>query len=290
MGDGIHQPVARQVAFRDQRAQHTSTFGIVEGVAACQHLDSFHRIADQRDSQSLLQLAGCLEERRLRHRRFDHIAHLQKEGFVVGQQGVVLEHRDHLVNATDTAPDMGLAQCVVRCDQAIAAHQPVQQGLHRQRAVADLGVADHNTGLNHVTRRNFVPDQRCHHLQVHARLGELDRLETRLRQALQDRQDAIRQFEVVQSAVAVGQHRPNLAVEHAEHAAVLAALQPGVDVMVQQDRLLAAHALEVRIWDLQFVGQLAPRQRGDAETAAAAGLLDDQPGVAGVVGVVAHQR
>ena len=33
-------------------------------------------------------------KRRLRHRRLDHVAHLQEEGLVVGLQRVVLEDRD----------------------------------------------------------------------------------------------------------------------------------------------------------------------------------------------------
>ncbi len=43
---------------------------------------------------------------------------------------------------------MGLAQRMVRRDQSVPAHQPVNQGLHRQGAAPNLRVGDYDPGLH----------------------------------------------------------------------------------------------------------------------------------------------
>jgi hypothetical protein len=57
---------------------------------------------------------------------------------------------------------------------------------------------------------------------------------------LQDRQHALGQVEVVQAPVAIRQHGTHIAVEGAQHAPLFLALQPGVDVAVEQGRLLGS--------------------------------------------------
>jgi hypothetical protein len=53
--------------------------------------------------------------------------------------------------------------------------------------------------------------------------------------------------------------------------------------------VLLAHALEVRVRDLQLVGQLAARQRRDAVAHRVAGFVDDDVRLAVVAGAVMHQ-
>ena len=82
------------------------------------------------------------------------------------------------------------------------------------------------------------------------------------------------QVVVVEPPIAVRQHSAHVAVERTQQAAIVLALQPGVDVAVEQLGLVLAHFLEVGIRDAQLVGELAARQGRDAVAGGAAGFLD----------------
>jgi hypothetical protein len=97
------------------------------------------------------------------------------------------------------------------------------------------------------------------------------------------------QVVVVQAPVAVGQHGTYLSVEGAQQAPVGLALQPGVDVAVQQCRLVLAHALEIGIRNVQLVGELPARERRHAIGCRSACLLDYEGRSAAFAGAVAHQ-
>ena len=53
--------------------------------------------------------------------------------------------------------------------------------------------------------------------------------------------------------------------------------------------MLLAHTLEIRIRDLQLVGQLATRQRRHAVVHGGAALVDDEAGFAAVARAVVHE-
>ena len=72
---------------------------------------------------------------------------------------------------------MGLAQRMIRRDQPVPAHQPVNQGLHRQSTAPNLRVGDYDPGLHDVAGGDFERDTGRDRLQVHLRLGEVDRLQ-----------------------------------------------------------------------------------------------------------------
>jgi hypothetical protein len=98
---------------------------------------------------------------------------------------------------------MGLAQGMVRGDQAGAAHQPVDERLHRQGAATHLRVGDDDAGLHDVARRDLETHARRDDLQVHLRVGQFHRLEAGTFQPLQDGQHVLSEIEVVQPPVAV---------------------------------------------------------------------------------------
>jgi hypothetical protein len=80
---------------------------------------------------------------------------------------------------------------------------------------------------------------------------------------------------VVEAAIPLRQHRAHLSVEGPEQLTLaVLLLKPRVHVAVEKLRLLGPHALEVRVRDLQFLRELAPRKRRDAVALHAGGLLD----------------
>ena len=62
---------------------------------------------------------------------------------------------------------MGLAQRMVRRDQTVFAHQPVDERLHRQGAATYFGVGDDDAGLHDVARGDFELNTGRDHLQEH---------------------------------------------------------------------------------------------------------------------------
>ena len=133
-------------------------------------------------------------------------------------------------------------------------------------------------------------DPRRDDLEVHLRLGQLDRLEARTVKPLQDRQDILRQIVVVQAAVAVGQHRAHLPVQRTNHPSLTVGLKPRVDVPVEKTRLLRPHAFEVRERNLQLFGKLPARESCDAVLAAAIACIDRHPATATLVGTALQER
>ena len=65
-------------------------------------------------------------------------------------QRVVLVDHDAVILGGQRTPDVRLAQAAVGGDQTVAAQQPEQQRLHRERAAADLRVGDDDSGLHDV--------------------------------------------------------------------------------------------------------------------------------------------
>ena len=94
----------------------------------------------------------------------------------------------------------------------------------------------------------------------------------------------LREVEVVEPPISVRQHSTDGPVQGADHAAIAVGPQPGVDVAVQQCRLVMAHAFEVGERDLELVGELVPREAIDAVFNFARAGLDEHLEIAALIG------
>jgi hypothetical protein len=157
--------------------------------------------------------------------------------------------------------------------------------------VTDFRVGDHDTGLDDISRRDLELDTRRDDLEVHLRLGQFDRLEACTVKPLQNRQHILRQIEVVQAAVAVGQHRAHLPIQRPNHPSLTVGLQPCIDVPVEKTRLLRPHAFEVRERNLQLFSELAACEVGYPVLATVTALgIDNHLQFATLVGVALQER
>jgi hypothetical protein len=163
-------------------------------------------------------------------------------------------------------------------DQSVTAHQPKASGW-TDGSAADLGLLD-DARLDDIAGGDLQRDARRDHLQVQPRLGELDRLEPRIRRALQVG-SAYSRGRSCRPAIAFRQDRTDLSVEGSEQLALaLLPLRPRVHVPIEEAPAARSHALEVRVRDPQLLRELPAGKRRDAVPLHSGGLLDFQGALA----------
>ena len=142
----------------------------------------------------------------------------------------------------------------------------LQAGKNRESAQADLGVGDHDAGVDVVvTHVACTGDQRADmrddRFDVELLLGDVtgDDLSVRV---LQCREDCGRLTEVVQRTVTVGEECPCLAIQCANHAKLWEFYKKFVDVVSQQGRILSTEIVEVTLRNFHSLCDLPERVVG----------------------------
>ena len=144
----------------------------------------------------------------------------------------------------------------LRHGHAVAAYQPVDHGHDADRAAPGLAVADHDTGLHHVSGDNLRGEPRVDHLEVQIVLGDLRAHELRSGHLSDDGQYSGGNLEVVNAAVASAEEGPRVAVDGTEHPLLRLFPEPTVDVVRQQLRVLRAHPLIILARNVQVGADL----------------------------------
>ena len=241
----IAQAVQRQIAASNQVAEDSRALFLAKPDVLARQFHHF-RYVRTRDG-NLLCLSHDVQyliELGLIHRRAHDVTQFHHKRPVISFQRLVAEQLavlGEILNATDVSPL--LARCVH--DHAVRADKAVNKRLDHHATKADLAVGNQHTRLHDVAGYDFRLYAGIHDLDVHSVVRHLATLNGRIGHLADDGQDALRNVQVVDAAVAVRQERAHITIEGADEPPGWVLLEPAVHVLHEQFRVLLAHQLVI---------------------------------------------
>ena len=139
---------------------------------------------------------------------------------------------------------------------AVCAHEPVKQGLDRDRPHPHLAVGNADAVLYGVSGHHIVPKPLADHLDIHVCISQPAAHHRHAKHVPDDRDSRLKQLQVIHTPVAVAQDSPGRAVQRAQHLDFLRAAEPAGHLVDQELRGFLEHPRVVVCRDAEIAAQL----------------------------------